>query len=125
LSDTKTSDVSKTNAFATSLVASLAATKSDTSSSTAVKSFAKTDDVEGALSIGDATATNIAVDNSSVSTNNTYSVTLAGSVEANASGLNIVNAAGGLVAGGVNVARSTMGSAIPTLTQSNSISQSR
>jgi hypothetical protein len=60
-----------------------------------------------------------------VSTNNTYSVTLAGSVEANASGLNIVNAAGGLVAGGVNVARSTMGSAIPTLTQTNVISQSR
>jgi hypothetical protein len=65
------------------------------------------------------------VDNSSVSTNNTYSVTLAGSVEANASGLNIVNAAGGMVAGAVNVAHSTMGSAIPTLSQSNSISQSR
>jgi hypothetical protein len=77
------------------------------------------------LTIGDATATNIAVDGSSVSTTNNYSVTLAGSVEANASGINIVNAAGGLVASGVNIAHSTMGSAIPTLTQTNSISQSR
>jgi hypothetical protein len=100
-------------------------TKSDTSSSTAVKSYDKTENIQGALSIGDATASNIAVDNSTVSTTNAYSVTLAGSVEANASGLNIVNAAGGMVAGAVNVARSTMGSAIPTLSQSNSISQSR
>jgi hypothetical protein len=117
--------VNSSNNFATSTVASLAAAKSDTSSSTAVKSYAETDNIQGALNIGDATATNIAVDGSSVSTTNVYSVTLAGSVEANASGLNIVNAAGGMVAGAVNVARSTMGSAIPTLTQSNSISQSR
>jgi hypothetical protein len=65
------------------------------------------------------------VDNSSVSTTNNYAVTLAGSVEANAAGINIVNAAGGLVASGVNVAHSTVGSAIPTLTQSNSITQAR
>jgi hypothetical protein len=125
LSDTSSHDISSSNNFATSTVASLADTKSDTSSSTAVKSYDKTDNIQGALSIGDATATNVAVDNSTVSTTNAYSVTLAGSVEANASGLNIVNAAGGMVAGAVNIARSTMGSAVPTLTQSNSISQSR
>jgi hypothetical protein len=116
--------VSKSNDFATSLAASLASTKSDTSSSTAVKSFAETDNIQGALSIGDATATNIAVDGSTISTTATYGVTLAGTAEQNASGLNIINAAGGMVAGAVNVAHSTMGSAIPTLTQSNIVVQS-
>jgi hypothetical protein len=64
------------------------------------------------------------VDGSSVSTTTNYSVTLAGSAEENATGLNIVNAAGGMVGNAINIAHSTNVNAIPTLTQSNSISQS-
>jgi hypothetical protein len=123
-SDTFNHDVSKSNDFATSLVASLASTKSDTSSSTAVKSYVETDNIQGAVTIGDATATNIAVDGSTISTTATYGVTLADTAQQNAAGINIINAAGGMVAGGVNVAHSTMGSAIPTLTQTNAIVQS-
>ena len=56
---------------------------------------------------------------------NNYSVTLAGSAEQNATALNIVNSAGGMVANGVNIAHSTNLNAMPTLTQINSISQTR
>jgi hypothetical protein len=43
----------------------------------------------------------------------------------NASALNIVNAAGGMVANGLNIARTTALTSTPTLTQTNSISQVR
>jgi hypothetical protein len=43
----------------------------------------------------------------------------------NATALNIVNAAGGLVANGVNIGRTTNMNSTPTLTQVNSISQVR
>jgi hypothetical protein len=52
-------------------------------------------------------------------------VTLAGAAEQNAAAVNIVNAAGGSVANGVNIAHSTNINAMPTLTQVNSISQVR
>jgi hypothetical protein len=82
------------------------------------------DNIEGPVSLDSVTAQNIAVDNSSVSATNNYSVTLAGTAEQNAKALNIVNAAGGMVANGVNVARTTAANTTPTLTQVNSISQS-
>jgi hypothetical protein len=124
-SDTANHDVNSSNDYATSKVTSLAASKSDTSSSTAVKSYVETDNIQGAVSLGNASATNIAVDGSSVNSTTNYSVTLAGSAEQNATGLNIVNAAGGMVANGINIAHSTNLNAIPTLTQVNSISQVR
>jgi hypothetical protein len=65
------------------------------------------------------------VDGSHITATNSYSVTLAGTAEENAKALNIVNAAGGMVANGVNIARTTNMNATPTLTQTNSISQVR
>jgi hypothetical protein len=82
-------------------------------------------DVQGAVNLGTATATNIAVDGSSVKTSTNYSVALAGSAEQNASALNIVNAAGGMIANGLNIAHSANMNAMPTLNQVNSISQVR
>jgi hypothetical protein len=110
---------------ASSLVASLVTSKSDTSSSTAVKNSAVVKEVQGAVSLTNATATNIAVDGSTVTATNNYSVTLAGSAEQNAKALNIVNAAGGMVANGLNIAHSANMNAMPTLNQVNSISQVR
>jgi len=81
--------------------------------------------VEGAVAVNSASAQNIAVDGSTVTATNNYSVILAGSAEQNASALNLVNAAGGMVANGVNVARITNMNATPAITQSNTISQSR
>jgi len=82
-------------------------------------------DVEGAVSFDSIDAQNIAVDGSTVTATNSYSVTLAGTVEQNAQALNIVNAAGGMVANAVNIARTTANNSSPSLTQVNSISQSR
>ena len=79
--------------------------------------------VEGAVNLADADATNIAVDGSTINSSSNYSVTLAGSAESNAKALNIVNAAGGMVANGVNVAHSANMNAIPTLNQTNTITQ--
>jgi hypothetical protein len=81
--------------------------------------------VQGAVTLDDAAATNIAVDGSTINTSTTYAVTLAGTAEENAKALNIVNAAGGLVANGLNIAHSTNINAMPTLTQTNIISQSK
>jgi hypothetical protein len=81
--------------------------------------------VEGAVSFDDATAKNIAVDGSSISDTNNYSVILAGAAQQNATALNIVNAAGGMVANGLNIAHTTNLTSMPTLTQTNSISQVR
>ena len=77
----------------------------------------------GLAATASATATNIAADNGQISTNTNDSVALAGSAEQNASALNIVNAAGGMVANGLNIAHSTNMNAMPTLNQVNSISQ--
>jgi hypothetical protein len=101
------------------------ASKSDTSSNTTVKDTSVVRDVQGAVNLGTATATNIAVDGSSVTTSTNYSVALAGSAEQNASALNIVNSAGGMVANGLNIAHSANMNAMPTLNQVNSISQVR
>ena len=95
------------------------------SSSTAVKNNSVIDNVEGAVNLGSATATNIAVDGSTVNTSENYSVALAGSAEQNAKALNIVNAAGGMVSNGLNIAHTANLNAMPTLNQVNSISQVR
>ena len=71
-----------------------------------------------------ATATNIAADSAKINTTNNDSVALAGTAEQNASALNIVNSAGGMVSNGVNIARSANMNAIPTLNQVNITSQS-
>jgi len=65
------------------------------------------------------------VDGSTITATNNYAVTLSGTAEQNASALNLVNAAGGMVANGVNVARSSNIVTGPTLTQTNSITQHR
>jgi hypothetical protein len=52
-------------------------------------------------------------------------VILAGSAQQNATALNIVNSAGGMVANGLNIAHTTNLTTMPTLTQVNSISQTR
>lgn len=116
-------DVDSASNSATSTVASLVTSKSDSSSSTSVKNSAVVKDVQGAISLDNAAATNIAVDGSTVNSTNNYSVTLAGSAEQNAKALNIVNAAGGMVANGLNIAHSANMNAMPTLNQVNSISQ--
>jgi hypothetical protein len=79
----------------------------------------------GLTAAAQAIATNIAADNGQISTNTTNSVDLSGSAEQNATALNIVNSAGGMVSNGVNIAHSANMNAMPTLNQVNVISQSR
>jgi hypothetical protein len=79
--------------------------------------------VEGAVSFDAASAQNIAVDGSTVMATNTSSVDLSGSALQNASAINLVNAAGSMVANGVNIARTSNMNSTPTLTQVNSITQ--
>ena len=75
-------------------------------------------------SLDDVSANAIATDDSTATNKSTYSVTLGGSAESNAKGLNIVNAAGSIVAGGVNVASSSNMNNLSSLTQVNNITQS-
>jgi hypothetical protein len=70
-------------------------------------------------------ATNVASDSASIDVTTKYSVDLAGTAEQNAQALNIVNAAGGMVANGVNIAHSSNVNATPTLNQFNISSQAR
>jgi len=65
------------------------------------------------------------VDGSTVTATNTYSVDLSGTAMENAKAINIVNAAGGMVANGVNVARTANTNSAPTISQVNTVSQSR
>jgi ATP-dependent protease ClpP protease subunit len=117
--------VSASNNFATSTVASLTASKSDDSSLSTTSTTHVVRNVEGAVSFDSASAKNIAVDGSTINDTNNYSVSLAGSAEQNASALNIVNSAGGMVANGLNIAHTTNLTSMPTLTQVNNISQVR
>jgi len=78
----------------------------------------------GPTTIGSAVGQNIAVDGSTINSTNAGSLTMAGSEE-NVSGVNIVNAVGSMVANGVNIGFTSNMVAMPTLTQSNTISQSR
>jgi hypothetical protein len=94
-------------------------------SSTSVKNTSVVKDVQGAVSFNSASAKNVAVDGSTITDTNNYSMILAGAAEQNATALNIVNAAGGMVANGLNIAHTTNLTTMPTLTQTNSISQTR
>jgi hypothetical protein len=78
----------------------------------------------GPTTIGSVSAQNVAVDGSSITTSSSASLNLMGSSESSASGVNIVNAVGSMVANGVNIGYTSNMNAMPTLTQSNSISQS-
>lgn len=79
-------------------------------------------DTRGALRVSPVEAEYIVLDNSSLEVNSTYSVNLADSAQMNARAVNVVNAAGGVVANGVNVARTTVG---PNLNQVNTVVQRR
>ena len=79
----------------------------------------------GPTTIGSAVGQNIAVDGSTINSTNTGSLTMAGSSESSASGVNIVNAVGSMVANGVNIGFTSNMNAMPTLSQSNTIVQSR
>jgi hypothetical protein len=80
----------------------------------------------GPTTIGSAVGQNIAVDGSTINSANTGSLSLAGSAESGASGVNIVNAVGSMVANGVNIGFQSGVVTVPTaVTQTNTISQSR
>jgi hypothetical protein len=117
--------VSATDTSATSTTASLATTDSKSNSETSSSSSHVIHNVEGAVSFTSAAAKNVAVDGSTISDTNNYSVILAGAAEQNATALNIVNSAGGMVANGLNIAHTTNLTSMPTLTQLNTISQVR
>jgi hypothetical protein len=73
-----------------------------------------------------AKVTDVAADNGKISTTNNYSVDLSGAAEQNATALNIVNAAGGLVTNNVNIAVAQNTTSAPTLNQVNvSVQSSR
>jgi hypothetical protein len=116
---------SETESNSSSTTASRATSDTRSESESNSSSSHVIDNVQGAVSFNSATAQNIAVDGSHVTATNNYSVTLAGTAMQNASALNIVNAAGGMVANGLNIARTTALTSTPTLTQTNSISQVR
>jgi hypothetical protein len=120
-----TDSVSKSNSSSKSFSTSLSKSNSKSSSNHTVKSYDKTYDVEGKVSFDSASAQNVAVDGSTVTATNNYTVTLAGSAMQNATAMNIVNAAGGMVANGVNVARTSNMNSTPSLSQYNGISQVR
>ena len=116
-------NTSETESSTTSTVTSLSKKNSKSESEHNVSSSHLIHTVEGATSLEGASAQYIAVDGSSVNVTKNYSVTLAGSAEQNATALNIVNAAGSMVANGLNVTHAT-NNLVTTLTQVNSISQS-
>lgn len=86
---------------------------------TVVAATATSDEIE----TDEAAANAIALDGSKATDTMRESVSLSGSAEAEAHAVNIVNAAGSLVANGVNVASSTNLNNV-TLTQTNVIAQS-
>lgn len=123
--DSATHNTTDTDSSTENTVATLAWTKNTSSSKHNINNSTTINNVQGAVSFESASAQNIAVDNSSISATNNYSVILAGTAEENAKAINIVNAAGGMVGNGVNIARTTAANATPTLSQVNSISQAR
>lgn len=118
-----THNVDSASNSASSLTATLATTSSDSSSTHDVDTNHTIATTQGAMTIASATGENIVVDGSSLTMTKNYSVTLAGSAEQNATGINLVNAAGSMVSNGVNVARTTNMNSTPTLNQVNSVTQ--
>jgi ATP-dependent protease ClpP protease subunit len=120
-----THNKSETESNASNTSASLATSDTKSNSETSASSSHVIQNIQGAVSFTAAAAKNIAVDGSTINDTNNYSVILAGSAEQNATALNIVNSAGGMVANGLNIAHTTNLTTMPTLTQVNSISQVR
>src|SRR5581483_3726746 len=113
-----------TNNFATNTTAShsLTATDNYAHSSTTSDTLALT--YMGPTTIGSAVGQNIAVDGSTINSTKTDTLSLAGSSESSASGVNIVNAVGSMVANGVNINYTSGLATSPiAVTQSNTISQ--
>lgn len=80
-----------------------------------------------AFNLSNAQAEYIVVDDSNLTVNTQFNLSLSGAAQANASGMNVVNATGSAVADGVNIARTSqmMAGAGLSLKQSNMISHSR
>ena len=108
-----------------SLATTVSASDSDSHSNHTVQSLDLNFSKEGAVSFDSASGKYVAVDGSSVNATNTYTVMLADSAQANVQGMNIVNAAGGMVSNGVNVARTSNMNSAPSINQVNTISQVR
>lgn len=85
-----------------------------------------TESYRSPFELSNAQAEYIVVDDSSLTVNTTFNLSLSGSAQSNVSGMNVVNATGSAVADGVNVARTSqlLGGAM-VLNQTNVISHSR
>jgi hypothetical protein len=85
-----------------------------------------TEQYRSPFELNHAQAEYIVVDDSSLTVNTTFNLSLSGSAQSNVSGMNVVNATGSAVADGVNIARTSqlMGGAM-ALSQVNVISHSR
>ena len=108
-----------------SMATSVATSDTKSYSNHTVQSLDLTYDKQGAVAFDSASGKYVAVDGSTVTATNTYTVALADTAQQNAQAINIVNAAGGMVSNGVNVARTSNMNSAPTIVQSNSISQVR
>lgn len=117
--------LSATDSKSSSLSATVSKAKSNEYSNHSVESLDLTYDKQGAVAFDYASGKYVAVDGSSVTATNIYTVALADNALQNAQALNIVNAAGGMVANGVNIARTSNMNSAPTIYQTNSIYQVR
>ncbi len=82
--------------------------------------------VQGAVTLESAGAEYIVVDESNLTLSSGHTLTLASGAQSNATGLNVVNAVGSMVANGVNVSRTVVetGSAVPpSVSQRNVVIQ--
>jgi hypothetical protein len=125
VSNSTSDSLAATDSKSSTLASTVSSTKSESSSNHTVQSLDLTYSKQGAISFDSATGKYVAVDGSSVNATNNYAVALADNALQNASGLNIVNAAGGMVSNGVNVARTSNMNSAPTINQVNTISQVR
>ena len=97
--------------------------QTETWNDTASSGDSQTSQHRGALSVDTLEAEYVVVDESALTLNSLYSVTLSGSAQQGAMGLNVINASGSLVSNAVNVAKTpTVGPSL-NLTQRNVIGQ--
>lgn len=86
-----------------------------------------TESYRSAFELNNAQAEYIVVDDSSLTVNTTFNLSLSGGAQSNVMGMNVVNATGSAVADGVNIARTSqlMAGGSMNLKQSNLITHSR
>lgn len=97
--------------------------QTDTWDNTASSTDSHMSQQRGALAVDTLEAEYVVVDESTLTLNSLYSVTLSGSAQQGAMGLNVVNASGSLVSNAVNIAKTpTVGPAL-NLTQRNVVGQ--